>query len=155
MRHYRLTNQERAAHGFTDQFVIDGSELTAGAATQTIALTTENNVLVDDVVLVRLDSKITGPAGNVKVEVGTTADPDYHVALSADLKAGAVGLLHGPATTAQGSANRFGTLLSSSTAINAKFTEGGSNNFSATTNGGQVSIFLRIVRDGDLQYDQS
>tara|TARA_R100000808_G_scaffold1169_2_gene5511 strand:- start:6218 stop:6673 length:456 start_codon:yes stop_codon:yes gene_type:complete len=151
MRHYRLTNQERAGSGFTDQFVIEGKELTAAAATQTIALTTETNAIVDDVVVVRLDEKITGPAGTVKVEIGTTADPNYHCTLSADLKAAAAGALTGSVSTS----TRAVTVISSSTAINAKFTEGGSNQFDATTNAGQVSVFMRIVRSSDLGYDQS
>ena len=150
MRHYRLTNQERAKLGFTDQFIIEGKELTAAAQTQTIALTTETNAVVDDLVVVRLDEKITGPAGTVKVEVGTAGDPDYHVALSADLKAAAVGALEGTAATA----TRCGTVISSSTAINAKFASG-TGNFSATTNAGQVSVFMRIIRSGDLGYDQA
>ena len=149
MRHYVLTNQERAASGFTDQFVIEGSELTAGATTQTIALTTETSALVDDVVVVRLDEVITGPTGTVKIQVGNT-DVDYHVELSGDLKAAAKGSL----TTSVSTATRAATAITSSTAINAKFTSG-SGSFSATTNGGQVSIFMKIVRSSDLKYDQA
>tara|TARA_R100000900_G_scaffold50100_2_gene40184 strand:+ start:3834 stop:4286 length:453 start_codon:yes stop_codon:yes gene_type:complete len=147
MRHYKLTNQERAASGFTDQFVIDGSELTAAATTQTIALTTLTSAVVDDLVVVRLDEKLTGGGGTIKVEIGTAADPDYNVAITADLKAGAVGLLHKSADTA----NRCGTVYSTSTAINAKFTSS-SGNFSATTQTGQVSVFMRIINSDDLKY---
>jgi hypothetical protein len=154
MRHYRLTNQERAGSGFTDQFVIDGKELTEAATTQTINLVTLTSALVDDLVVVRLDEKFTGPSGTLKLEVGTSGDPDYHVAITADLKAGAVGLLHGTATTAAGVANRYGTIISSSTVNVVKFTSS-SGNLSATTNTGQVSIFMRIVQSDDLGYDQS
>jgi uncharacterized protein YhdP len=154
MRHYRLTNQERAGSGFTDQFVIDGKELTAAAVTQTINLVTLTNTFVDDIVLVRLDEKIAGPAGTVKIEVGDDGDPNYHVALTSDLVAGTVGYLWGPATTAAGSANRYGTTIGSSTVMQAKLTSS-SGNFSATTNSGQLSIFMRIVQSDDLGYDQS
>jgi len=154
MRHYRLTNQERAGLGFTDQFVIDGKDLTAVATTATINLATVTSAFIDDVVVVRLDEKVAGPAGTVKIEVGNDGDDNYHVSLSADLVAGAVGLLHGPATTTSGTTNRFGTIKSSSTILQAKFTSS-SGNFSATTNTGQVSIFMRIVQADDLGYDQS
>ena len=154
MRHYRLTNQERAGSGFTDQFVIDGKELTAVNTVQTINLVTLTSALVDDLVVVRLDEKFTGPAGTLKLEVGTSGDPNYHVATTADLKAGAVGLLHGTATTAAAVANRYGTIISSSTVNAVKFTSS-SGNLSVTTNTGQVSIFMRIVQSDDLGYDQS
>ena len=154
MRHYRLTNQERAGSGFTDQFVIDGKELTAAAVTQTINLVTLANTFVDDIVLVRLDEKFAGPAGTVKIEVGDDGDDNYHVALSSDLVAGTVGYLWGPATTASGVANRYGTTIGSSTVLQAKFTSS-SGNFSVTTNAGQLSIFMRIVTTNDLGYDQS
>ena len=159
MRHYRLTNQERAGSGFTDQFVIDGKELSAAATTQTIDLATLTSAFVDDGVVVRLDAKFaagtSGPAGNVKIEVGTNGDIDYFVAQSGDLVAGAVGLLHGPVALGEGVANRYGTVISSSTILQAKFTSSSGTFASTTGNTGQFSIFMRIVQSDDLGYDQS
>ena len=159
MRHYRLTNQERAATGFTDQFVIDGSELTEAATTQTINLTTLTSAFVDDCVVVRLDEKFvsgtSGPSGTVKVEVGNSGDADYFVSMTGDLVAGAVGLLHGPVALAESVTNRVGTVISSSTVLTAKFTSQTGTFASTTEHKGKISIFMRIVQSSDLEYDQS
>jgi len=159
MRHYRLTNQERAGSGFTDQFVIDGKELDAAQVTQTINLATLTSAFVDDGVVVRLDAKFaagtSGPVTTVKVEIGKDADPDYFVASTADLVAGAVGLLHGPVALANTVANRYGTVVSSSSVLKAKFTSASGTFASTTENTGQFSIFMRIVQSDDLGYDQS
>jgi len=175
MRHYRLTNQERAGSGFTDQFVIDGKELDAVATTQSITLltlgATGNQAIVDDFAVIRVDEAIGGTAGaTLKAELGHnvangsgSADPNYWVGQK-NVKTGVIaGTVYGPETTAAGDANRFATTLdanvagSATTVIDCTITTAGSGaaNFSTTTNTGQISIFMRIVKTNDMGYDQS
>jgi len=145
MRLYRLTNQERAGHGFTHQFVIEGSELTAAAVTQTVNLVTIAEAsFVDDQIVARIDEVFAGPAANLLVEVGVTADPDYRIASSELKTSKAVGDLYTtiPATTGCGD-------VTSDNVYTAKFTSS-SGNLSVTTNTGKVSIFMRIVSNSEL-----
>jgi hypothetical protein len=147
MRLYRLTNQERAGSGFTHQFVIEGSELTADNVAQTVDLITiSESSFIDDNFLVRVDEAIAGPAANVGLEVGVTGDPNYRV-LSSEVKTSiAAGTLY--TTLADDSARGCGDVTASNT-YTATFTSS-SGKLNVTTNTGKVSIFMRILGNSEL-----
>ena len=162
MRHYRLTNQERAGSGFTDQFVIEGKELEDAQLYQSFTLITLTNAVVDPLVVVRVDEGITGTAGAaLTVQVGHnklngagSVDPNYWVDVATVLAAtGLNGTLYGPVGAAQSG------VVSASTEVDCTITTSGSGaaNFSTTTatNAGQISVFMRIIQGSDLGYDQS
>ena len=171
MRHYRLTNQESAGSGFTDQFVIEASELNAAAQTQAFVLTTlgaaGKYAIVDDVAVIRVDEAFAGTAGaNLKAELGHNvlngsgnADPNYWVDQS-DIKSATAGTLYGSVAVAEDVATpRVSTM--NGTVAGAAVTEidctittsgAGAANFSTTTasHTGKISIFMRIVMTDDL-----
>ena len=160
MRHYVLTNQERAASGFTDQFVIEGSELTGAVQTLSIPLVTLTNALVDPQAVIRVDEGITGTVGaTLKAEVGHdkingagSVDPNYFIDQTTVKSAtGIDGTLIGP--VGAGAA----VVVTSSTVIDCTITTAGAGvqNFGTATKTGQISVFMKIIRGGDLGYDQA
>jgi len=164
MRHYRLTNQERAGSGFTDQFVIEGKELVGAVQTLSFPLITLTGAVVDPFVVIRVDEGIAGTAGaTLKAEVGHdklngagSVDPNHWVdATTVKAATGINGTLIGP--VGGSGATNLPVVVSSSTVVDCTITTAGSGvaNFDTTTNTGQISIFMRIVQSDDLGYDQS
>lgn len=175
MRHYRLTNQEAAGTGFTDQFVIEASELNAAGTSQAFVLKTlgaaGKYAIVDDVAVIRVDEAFAGTAGaNLKAELGHnalngsgSADPNYWVDQS-DIKATA-GTLYGSVSVAEDVATPRVTTLNGTVAgaavteIDCTITTSGAGaaNFSTTTasHTGKISIFMRIVMTDDLGTQRS
>jgi hypothetical protein len=152
MRQYRLTNQERAATGFTDVYAIDHKDLTEGDTSQNIVLETLPNnksILYKDAMMVVTEAFTGGGNTAVTVQVGhaelnndNTADPNFFIL---DSSVFTKDKFYGAASaTATGEA----VPITASTPLDITVTTTGGTN--ATVDTGQLLIYFKIIRDTDV-----
>ena len=141
---------------FTHQFVIEGKELTSVNTDQTINLiTVAEHTMVDNVVIFRVDERITGPADPVSVEVGVASVPAYHITSSVVGGESGAGLGIVPGTLYGSVEIATSVGITDDNIYTCKFSGGGVANLGDTTNGGKVSIFMKIISTSDLGFGQS
>lgn len=151
MRQYRLTNQERAATGFTDVYAIDHKDLTEGDTSQNIVLETlpdAKTILYKDAMMVVTEAFTGGDNTAVTVQVGhaelnndNTADPNFFIL---DSSVFTKDKFYGAAATATGAP----VPITASTPLDITVTTTGGTN--ATVDTGQLLIYFKIIRDTDV-----
>ena len=149
MRHYRLTNQERAATGFTDAFGLDHKDLVAtSGTTENIVLQTLGAnvaVLYTDACFIVTEAFSGTGITEVKLQVGHnginggTLDIDHFAANQSVL------LLN---TFEGGATPSTSTNITAATEIDVLFTTTGAAPSLVTA--GQVVVYMKIIRQSDV-----
>ena len=152
MRHYRLTNQERAATGFTDAYAIDHNDLTEADGSQVLTLETLPNgttTLYSDACMVCTEafdegatvSAVVAKVGHLEINNDNTANDDYFIV---DGSLFTVDTFYGPAATTTGA----GIYITANTPLTATFTVTGATNAELTK--GSCVIYFKIIRSTDV-----
>ena len=151
MRHYRLTNQERAATGFTDAYALDHKDLTAtSGTTQTIVLETlgaNQNILYSDAALIVNEAFSGDGVTNCQVKVGHdalnggSADDDYFISNSA------VTILN---TFLGGATGSTSTNLTAAATVDITFTVAGTGKNPDDVTAGSLVVYLKVIRQNDF-----
>ena len=149
MRHYRLTNQERAATGFTDAFGLDHKDLvTTSGTTENITLETLGanvTMLYTDACAIVTEAFSGTGITEVKLDVGHnginggSADPDHFI----DDKS--VFTVNGFAGGATGATSHN---ITTATVLDVLFTTTGAAPSLVTA--GQVVIYMKVIRQSDV-----
>mgnify|MGYP003648843905 CR=1 FL=1 len=150
MRHYRLTNQERAATGYTDAYALDHKDLTDADGSQNIvleSLSANSTICYTDACMICTEAFSGGDATEVKVQVGhaelnnnNTADPNYFIADSSVLL---VNTFVGPVTAAVSAIT-----VTDSTPLDCTWTITGDT--AANITAGGLVIYFKIIRQTDV-----
>ena len=149
MRHYRLTNQERAATGFTDAFALDHKDLTASSGTtENITLETigaNSALLFSDAAIICTEAFSGTGISNVQIKIGHnglnggSADDDYFIANKA------VTIVNAFAGGATGSTS---TNITSASVLDAVFTTTGAA--PDKVDAGSLVVYLKVIRQEDI-----
>ncbi|MAH48321.1 hypothetical protein CMI37_21025 [Candidatus Pacearchaeota archaeon] len=150
MRHYRLTNQERAATGYTDAYALDHKDLTDADGSQNIVLESlpvNTTICYTDACMICTEAWGGGDATEVKVQVGhgelnnnNTADPNYFIA---DTSVLLVNKFVGPVTAAVSAIT-----ITDTTPLDCTWTVTGDDCADLTTGG--LVIYFKIIRQTDV-----
>ena len=149
MRHYRLTNQERGALGFTDCFALDHKDLTDADTSQALALETlpdNKAILYKDAMVVVTEafsgggnSALVAKVGHTELNNDNTADDNYFVVDSS---------LFTKDRMFASAASGVAAGITGYTPLNVTFTSTGGTLAGLTT--GEVLIYFKIIRDADV-----
>lgn len=173
MNWYRLNHNERAMTGFTDVLVIDYTEATAAATTQTFQHTLPANVWLGANMILRVGKQWANPNGSsaLTAEVGHNgltidgtnpgADADYYVDSHA-IETASAGTVYG-GNSATGTAGVYaGHFITATGAtasrIDVKITSAAGNLGDGTNTlctSGQLEVYFKTLRDTDFELRQA